>query len=151
MAVIELVEYQTLAQEALGEAEAARGTRFARRRKPTGATAEAAAELASESAVAAGVVAEAAAAGEEDADDVGLDLMGEGDEDSAAAAGAEPAEVAAAGTDTPVEEAPVADAEEVVEIAGEVEVPEAEATVEVTGEVEAPEADADAEGDATKE
>jgi large subunit ribosomal protein L17 len=55
MAVIELVEFRTVAQEAVDEAEQARGTRFARRRRPTGATAESAAELAGESEVAAGV------------------------------------------------------------------------------------------------
>src|SRR5947208_9401270 len=66
MAVIELVEGRTLAQEAVGEAEQARGSRFARRRRPTGATAESAAELAGESATAAAVADEAAAA---DADD----------------------------------------------------------------------------------
>jgi large subunit ribosomal protein L17 len=61
MAVIELVEFRTVAQEAVAEAEQARGTRFARRRRPTGATAEAAAELAGESEVAAGVAADAEA------------------------------------------------------------------------------------------
>jgi large subunit ribosomal protein L17 len=61
MAVIELVEGRTVSQEAVAEAERARGTRFARRNRPTGATAEAAAELASESDVAAGVAAEAQA------------------------------------------------------------------------------------------
>src|SRR5690349_618134 len=55
MAVIELVEGRTLAQEATAEAERARSTRFARRRRPTGATAEAAAELAAESPTAAAV------------------------------------------------------------------------------------------------
>jgi large subunit ribosomal protein L17 len=60
MAVIELVEYETVAQQAVAEGEAARGSRFARRRRPTGATAEAAAELAGESEVAAGVAADAA-------------------------------------------------------------------------------------------
>jgi len=69
MAVIELVEFRTVAQQAVGEAEAARGSRFARRRRPTGATAEAAAELASESEVAAGVAAEADA-GEADGGEV---------------------------------------------------------------------------------
>jgi large subunit ribosomal protein L17 len=64
MAVIELVEALTVAQEAVGEAEAARGTRFARRNAPTGATAEAAADLASESPTAAAVADEAAAAAE---------------------------------------------------------------------------------------
>src|SRR5580698_3081648 len=62
MAVIELVEARTISQQAVAEAEAARGTRFARRRKPTGATLEAAEELAGESDIAAGVVAEAAEA-----------------------------------------------------------------------------------------
>src|SRR4051794_15438811 len=60
MAVIELVEFRTVAQEAVAEAEQARGSRFARRRRPTGATAEAAAELAGESETAANVVAESA-------------------------------------------------------------------------------------------
>src|SRR3954471_2930047 len=46
MAVIELVDGQTVSQQAVGEAERARGSRFARRRQPTGATAEAAADLA---------------------------------------------------------------------------------------------------------
>src|SRR5437868_10875138 len=59
MAVIELVESKTIAQEAVGEAEQARGTRFARRRRPTGATAEAARDLAAESDTAAAVAADA--------------------------------------------------------------------------------------------
>jgi large subunit ribosomal protein L17 len=83
MAVIELVESQTLAQEAVGEAEAARGARFARRRRPTGATAEAAAELASESETAASVAAEADAAA---ADDAVADEAGATVEDAAAEA-----------------------------------------------------------------
>jgi large subunit ribosomal protein L17 len=62
MATIELVEFRTIAQEAVAEAEAARGSRFARRRRPTGATTEAAADLAADSDVAAGVLAEAEAA-----------------------------------------------------------------------------------------
>src|SRR3954452_627857 len=62
MAVIELVEFRTVAQEAVQEAEQARGSRFARRRRPTGATAEAAADLAGESETAADVAAEAEAA-----------------------------------------------------------------------------------------
>ncbi|MBV9098622.1 MAG: 50S ribosomal protein L17 [Frankiaceae bacterium] len=62
MAVIELVEGLTLAQEAVQEADRARSTRFARRRRPTGATAEAAAELAGESETAAAVAADAEAA-----------------------------------------------------------------------------------------
>jgi large subunit ribosomal protein L17 len=68
MAVIELVEGLTVSQEAVGDAERARGARFARRRRPTGATAEAAAELAGESEVAAGVAADAEAADVADSD-----------------------------------------------------------------------------------
>jgi large subunit ribosomal protein L17 len=68
MAVIELVEALTVAQTAVGEAERARGTRTAARRKPTGATAEAAAELADESPTAAAVAAEAAVPTEGDTD-----------------------------------------------------------------------------------
>ena len=45
MAVIELVEGLTVGQEAVQEADRARSTRFARRRRPTGATTEAAEEL----------------------------------------------------------------------------------------------------------
>jgi large subunit ribosomal protein L17 len=80
MAIIELVESQTIAQDAVAEAEAARGTRFARRRRPTGATAEAAADLASESEVAAGVAAQAEAADAAEADtaeDAALDVTTE--------------------------------------------------------------------------
>src|SRR3954447_5444373 len=80
MAVIELVEGRTLAQEAVGEAEQARGSRFARRRRPTGATAESAADLASESPTAAAVAGEAAAA---DAETVDTAVPAEGDVESA--------------------------------------------------------------------
>src|SRR3954454_4765681 len=62
MAVIELVEALTVAQQAVDEAERARGTRFARRNAPTGATAEAAEDLAAESPTAAAVAEEAKAA-----------------------------------------------------------------------------------------
>ncbi len=62
LARIELVEALTVAQEAVGEAERARGSRFISRRRPTGATAEAAADLAKESPTAAAVAAQAEAA-----------------------------------------------------------------------------------------
>lgn len=62
MAIIELVEALTVSQRAVGEAERARGTTFAARTAPTGATRESAEELAAESPTAAGVVAEAQAA-----------------------------------------------------------------------------------------
>ncbi|MGF7235177.1 MAG: 50S ribosomal protein L17 [Frankia sp.] len=55
LARIELVEGLTVGQEAVGEAERARGTRFAPRRRATGATAEAAEAAASESPTAASV------------------------------------------------------------------------------------------------
>ena len=58
MARIELVEGLTLAQTAVGEAEQARGTRFAGRRPLTGRTRESAEELAGESATAASALAE---------------------------------------------------------------------------------------------
>jgi large subunit ribosomal protein L17 len=68
MAIIELVEALTIAQQAVGEAERARGTKTAPKKAPTGATREAAEELAAESptaaAVAAAVVTETAAAEE---------------------------------------------------------------------------------------
>ena len=62
MAIIELVEAQTVAQQAVGEAERARGTKTASKKAPTGATREAAEDLKSESPTAAAVAAEAAAA-----------------------------------------------------------------------------------------
>ncbi|WP_018505105.1 50S ribosomal protein L17 [Parafrankia discariae] len=61
MARIELVEALTVAQTAVAEAERARGTRFAARKAPTGATAEAADDLKNESPTAAAVAAEAQA------------------------------------------------------------------------------------------
>jgi large subunit ribosomal protein L17 len=64
MAIIELVEALTIAQQAVGEAERARGTKSAPKKAPTGATKEAAEELASESPTAAAVAAEAASSEE---------------------------------------------------------------------------------------
>jgi large subunit ribosomal protein L17 len=99
MAVIELVEGLTVSQEAVGEADRARSSRFARRRPPTGATAEAAAELASESEVAAGVAAEAEAdAPEADAPEADAP---EADASEAEPADAEPVELET--DDTPKE------------------------------------------------
>src|SRR5436190_5529371 len=62
MAQISLVEAMTAARSVVGEAERARGSRFAGRRAPTGRTAEAARDLAAESETAAKVAAEAAEA-----------------------------------------------------------------------------------------
>ncbi len=80
MAIIELVEALTVAQQAVGEAERARGTRSAPKKAPTGATKEAAEALKGESPTAAAVAAEADAAVAAEAD--------------AEAAAEEPAEVA---------------------------------------------------------
>src|ERR1700710_2891165 len=79
MAVIELVEALTVAQQAVGEGERARGTRTAPRKAVTPAVAESAAELADESPTAAAVAAEAATTEqtpvptEGDTEDGGLD------------------------------------------------------------------------------
>jgi large subunit ribosomal protein L17 len=62
MAIIELVEALTVAQQAVGEAERARGTKSAPKKAPTGATRESAEALAAESPTAAAVAAEAAEA-----------------------------------------------------------------------------------------
>ncbi len=62
MAIIELVEALTVRQQAVGEAERARGTKVAPRKAPTGATRESAAALAAESPTAAAVAAAPAAA-----------------------------------------------------------------------------------------
>jgi large subunit ribosomal protein L17 len=125
MAQIELVEFRTVAQEAVAEAEAARGSRFARRRRPTGATAEAAAELAGESETAANVAAEAEAA--------------DAAEDAAVGADTDAAEVAdtdaEATAEAPVVEAAAADDATVEETAAEAadDTPAAEATDEDAG------------------
>ncbi len=58
MALIELVEPLTVAQEAVGEAERARGTKRAPRKKLTGATRESAEALAAESPTAAAALTE---------------------------------------------------------------------------------------------
>ena len=57
MAIIELVEALTVGQQAVGEAERARGSRIAPSKAPTGATREAAEALAGESETAAAVAA----------------------------------------------------------------------------------------------
>ena len=114
MAVIELVEGLTVAQEAVQEADRARSTRFARRRRPTGATAEAAAELAGESETAAAVAAEAEAADAEAAPATDA-AEGEAAEGATAEAAAETAEADTAEAtpaetaETPAAEAPAAE------------------------------------------
>src|SRR5689334_15712915 len=136
MAVIELVEGLTVGQEAVQEADRARSSRFARRRRPTGATAEAAEELASESPTAAAVAAEANA----DAGETGLVV------DADAVEGAETVEAPEAAdadaTDT-AEAAPADEAAPVVE-----EAPAADDAP--TAEAAEPEAETSDEGDADK-
>jgi len=116
MAVIELVEGLTIAQEAVQEADRARSTRFARRRRPTGATTEAAEELAGESPTAAAVAAEAAeadAAGAAEADAAEADATAtEATEDQAAEAPAETAEAEEAPADEAGEQPAEADTSE---------------------------------------
>ena len=68
MAQISLVEALTVAQEAVGEAERARGSRFASRRGASGRTREVAEELRAESPTAAKVADEAKAADEASSD-----------------------------------------------------------------------------------
>ena len=114
MAVIELVEGLTVAQEAVQEADRARSSRFARRRRPTGATAEAAAELAGESETAAAVLAEAEAADAAEAEGATAeeatteeDAATDATDSAGATATDEP--VAEAATEEPVAEAAVAE------------------------------------------
>ena len=106
MAIIELVEALTVAQRAVGEAERARGTQFAKSKAPTGATREAAQELAAESPTAAAVAADAEAADAEAADAATADASAE------TAAADVVAEEPAAETQADVAEAPAAKAPE---------------------------------------
>ena len=97
MALIELVEAMTVGQEAVGEAERARASRFAPRRRPTGATREAAADLAKVSPTAAAVAEAVAAAGisepaEAVSSDAEADVASEGTAPAEAPAETEPAE-----------------------------------------------------------
>ena len=98
MAIIELVEGQTIAQSAVGEAERARGTRTAPSRPVTGATRESAEALASQSPTAAAVAASPAAE-----DDVAVDQAGTTEAEAAPV------------TETPAGDAPAEASPEVVE------------------------------------
>jgi large subunit ribosomal protein L17 len=159
MAVIELVESKTVAQEAVDEAERARGSRFARRRRPTGATAEAARDLAGESDTAAAVAAEAEAGEAADAEATVTETAEAPvapDADAAAETVAEDTEAEAARAEEAgavAEPEPVAAAEPAAEaepetVAEAVDAPAEDVTSEQTTDAadEAP-----AEGDADKE
>ena len=127
MAIIELVEALTVAQQAVGEAERARGTKSAPKKRATGATREAAEDLAKESPTAAAVVAEEAAA------------------DAAEAPATEAAadETAEAAAEQVAEETPIVDEP----LVGS-EVDEAAAATESAPESSiSPDADSDAEGE----
>ena len=140
MAVIELVEGLTLAQEAVQEADRARSSRFARRRRPTGATAEAAAELAGESETAAAVAAEAEAADAAEAETA--------EDETAAGETAEAATDEAATDEAATDEAATDEAApaETAEAAAEEAVAEPEPAAETPAEpvAEAPAAEAQA-------
>jgi large subunit ribosomal protein L17 len=103
MAIIELVEALTVSQQAVGEAERARGTQFAPSSAPTGATRESAEALAAESPTAAGVAAQP----ETDVAPVGAGEGGAG-EGGAGEGGAGDAGAGVSGADEP--EPPVAEA-----------------------------------------
>jgi large subunit ribosomal protein L17 len=143
MAVIELVEFRTVAQEAVAEAEAARGSRFARRRRPTGATTEAAQDLASESATAAAVAAEAEAA---DAEAEAADATA----DEATVAPDAEADAEAAGTDVEAEDARTEEATEAAAEPSTDEAGEQPAEDVASEQTEAAADESPAEGDADK-
>ena len=148
MAVIELVEGRTVAQEAVDEAERARGSRFARRRRPTGATAEAARDLAGESDTAAAVAAEADAADAAEVTETG-DAPVAPDADAAAETVSEDTEAEAARAEeaeAAAEPEPAAEAAPET-VAEAVDAPAEDVTSDQTAEAtdEAP-----AEGDADK-
>ena len=138
MAIIELVEALTIAQQAVGEAERARGTKSAPKKAPTGATREAAEELASESPTAAAVAAEAASSEEPVAY-----VAEETEAETADAPQAQDPEVG-----KPVAEAapePVAEVEAVEAVTEEA--PAADAPADEAPADEAPADEADAEGE----
>jgi len=110
MAVIELVEALTVAQQAVGEAERARGTRFARGRRTTGTPASAAPGSA---AAATGEAEDAAEAAEVAADDAerAEDARDIGDPDAAVDAALDAQAQAAAAEELAQESGEPADAE----------------------------------------
>ena len=121
MAIIELVEALTIAQQAVGEAEKARGTKRAPRKAPTPATAEAAKDLAAESPTAAGVAAEAEAA---EASTESVESVEAVDQDAAEVPTEAPEVAEAETTETPAAETAEAPA---AEAAPEAAAPEAAA------------------------
>jgi large subunit ribosomal protein L17 len=140
MAIIELVEALTVAQQAVGEAERARGTTSAPKKRATGATRESAEALAAESPTAAAVVAEETAA-DQAAEVEAPEVV---DEAAAAAADDAPSEEAVeAAAEAVAEATPIVD-EPLVSPQVEEEVEEAveEAVTATADEAQAPAADA---------
>ena len=137
MAIIELVEARTVAQQAVGEAERARGTQVAPRTAPTGATRESAEALAAESPTAAAVAAEPAAPA--------TDVVA----DAAEPTGEPTAEPTAEPAVAPADESGVPAAVETTEVSAEApaaEAPADGAPADGAPAVEAPAAEAPADG-----
>jgi large subunit ribosomal protein L17 len=144
MAIIELVEARTVAQQAVGEAERARGTRVAPRTAPTGATRESAEALAAESPTAAAVAAEPAAPATSPTDEP---VVAPADESGVPAA-VETTEVSE--TEVSATEAPDVEVPDVEAPAAEVpvaDVPVADVPAADAPVAEAPAAPAPADGD----
>ena len=135
MAIIELVEALTIAQQAVGEAEKARGTKSAPKKAPTGATVEAAKDLAAESPTAAAVAAEAEAAEAAEAESPVVEDSPAAEADAPVAAEAE--ETPAAEIEAPAAEAETPAAEEPAD-----EAPAAEASGDDAPKDDAPKDDA---------
>ena len=132
MAIIELVEAQTVAQQAVGEAERARGTKSAPKKAPTGATRESAEALKDQSPTAAAVAAQP----ETDVAQTAIDSPDSPDSPGSAASAESP-------TEAPVAETPET---EVLETVVEDPAPEAVAELqEAQAEASAAEAEAAAE------
>ena len=141
MAIIELVEALTVAQQAVGEAERARGTKSAPKKRATGATRESAEQLAAESPTAAAVVAEETAA------DAAEAPATEGVEATDATAATEAAQ-ADAGADAAADASADEAAEQVAEATPIVDEPLVGSEVdEAAAASEAPAADTADEGD----
>ena len=147
MAIIELVEAQTVAQQAVGEAERARGTRTAPKKAPTGATREAAEELKDVSPTAAAVAAESAAAAPEDTTPAAVDSPDSPDSPDSADSPDVPDTVVADPDPAAVAELQAAQAEAT---AAEEQAAAAEAELEAA-RAQLAEAEASSEGSATDE
>ena len=151
MAIIELVEALTVAQQAVGEAERARGTKSAPKKRATGATREAAEELAKESPTAAAVASDEAAAdvAEATGDDVVAETAPAAEDTSTEAVADQTPEVAEA---TPAaDEVTTEEATAAPEAAAETAAPEAEAEAAApTAETESPAAEGDAADEGEK-